>query len=557
LYNQYVADDVQIGDFVFYNFEDRLFQKGLARFIQVDGKFLESQTTAVWGVVTAILSADSNGVIVSRATICTDGLCSFIPQSSEYPQLEIPGTIYLSNTIAGLPTTILRYPYKCLGSIIGIKDSGEVQLFLRAGLHADARIHEHQSYSLGNVPAGDWNPLDPSIITNVNIELPGWLPADHEIFDDATDKPESAAFAYNPKFLESCNYPPQSLEASGLRWQRKSAASDDPVIAAVPSELYKLGNTTIWWKLDKLPYLPWDSTIQYIDGIPQAEAPHPFRQRLWYESMSHGYGLEAASVSSLRAAQGSGLSIRQFPTGGEATTGDLEIDYKLGFEENANVEFDHLGIRRIENSKISYGFNVAGLRISSKRLQMTSYDYLQDGYYCGKLTLTDSTGTIGQELPFEAVHLNGVEEAVERDTVGLAFPNTRVSSLLARISVPFDAAFPTFDMSLVFGILLPQSGSVPNNTFTVQYKRIPNPQASGKTVYNIPTPAFQLFPNMENLTCNFACQASTASYYLVESPKFSVNQGDIVMVRIERVDRSYASRIIFLRKLAKLASPNS
>jgi hypothetical protein len=267
--------------------------------------------------------------------------------------------------------------------------------------------------------------------------------------------------------------------------------------------------------------------------------------------------MEEASVSSLRTTKDSGLTIRQVPTGGEAATGDLLLDYKLALQDNPEVTYNSRVIRSIEDRTINYAHNVSGFRINSKQLQILEAELQPDGFYSGKITLADSSGTVGQELAFEAVHLNGVEEAVERDTVGLAFPHNRPSSMLARISIPFDSSFPTFDASLVFGILIPQPGSIAANMFNLTYKIIPNPtNSAGKTVYNTAKAAFSNYA--ENLTCNFSCSATTASYYLVETPQFRVNQGDVVMVKIERpTANGYANRIIFLRKAAKLAAPNS
>jgi hypothetical protein len=549
LYDQYIADDVQIGDFVFYNFENRVFEKGLAKFVQIGGTFLESPATAVWGVVTII----QNG----KATICTDGLCSFIPQNTGYNNLDMPNAIFLSNFIPGAPTTTIHYPYKCLGTAVGQKDTAEVQLFLRAGLHADARIHDHQSYMLAAAPAGNWDIATPDIITNPKLDLPGWLPANHSIFGGTA--PINAKYGYNPKFLEDCNYPPQAIEAAGLRWQRKSATSDDPVIANVPSELYKFTNKTIWWLFDKAPFLPWDSTLSYANGEPTDTHPHPYRQKIWYENMCYGYGMEESVVASLRAVEGSGLRVRQFPTGGEATTGELEIDYHPNFTADSVIVPQYTAVHDLVDRTIHYTYNVAGLRIDSKQLKIIESDFVSpEGFYSGNLTITDYTGAIGQELAFEAVHLNGVEEAVERDVVGLSFPPNRPgASLLARIPVPLNDSFSAFDMSLIFGILLPQQGSVSAGVFTVGYKVVPNPLSSaGKTLYNAPIAAFPN-PNMEIVPCNFTCKATTASYYLVESNKFRVKQGDIVMVQIERVDKNYDNRIIFLRKSAKLYLPNN
>jgi hypothetical protein len=280
-----------------------------------------------------------------------------------------------------------------------------------------------------------------------------------------------------------------------------------------------------------------------------------YTQRIWLEVINAGHGLTDRVVTSLRAIKDSGLSVRQYPFGGPATAGDLEIGFTPPFTVADATLFSSYAAADLNEWEIQRTAAVSGLRVDSTKLKITHSDQKTDNYHYGRVTLGDPTGAIGRELPFEAIHLNGVEEAVEREAIGLAFPSNHATSLLARVTVPFDDTFTQFGVTLLFGILLPGTGSIRNNAFTLSYRIISNPVTSvGINAYNAPTQAFP-DPQLQSLNCDFTANSPTyaTAYYTTESDKLYVSPGDILLLKIERAaNDGYANRIILLRKSAIL-----
>ena len=64
-----VANDVLPGHFVYFDSVNRVFAKALTKFYVRDGQQLESEASAVWGVVVRVHN--------NEADICTSGLCTF------------------------------------------------------------------------------------------------------------------------------------------------------------------------------------------------------------------------------------------------------------------------------------------------------------------------------------------------------------------------------------------------------------------------------------------------------------------------------------------------
>jgi len=538
LYDVPVAADVVPGDFVYYDGTSRVFAKGLAQSSIRDGKPIESDSSAVWGVVTDVRN--------NEAVLCTNGLCMFRTEMAAYFEYPEPGVRFLSDRFSGEPTIERHWPEKCLGYLVGVKSDGEIQFFIKSSLAIDQRLHRHKTVELTAAPAGTCEKDRPQNIFQVRTDLPGWIPADHTVF--AGKIPTGALYGYNPLVLnKGCMWPLRFAVHAGLRWQRHIAETDDPLLASVPPEFYLIDETTIWWMSDV--YLPWNSRVDYIDGQGITETESAYGTRLWLDWLDSGHGLSDSLVSSLRAAEGSGLKLTQYPLGGPAVQGDLLLDFELSFRQLFEKERTGYAIKKIEKSDMMIGPVVSGLKIDSSRWKIIHSDHCESGYHFGSLVLGDPSGKIGLELPFEAVHLQGVEEAVEREAIGLAFPANRESSFLARIVVPHDTGFDRFDLTLLFGILVTRSGNISSDALTIHYRTISTPAGNNTIAQAFPQAALAQIP------CDFSVQNSQFSqgYYTAESGKIAVKPGDVLYVKIQRTPPdNFGDRIILLRKSAIL-----
>ena len=540
LWQMPISHDVVIGDFVYFDAYAHVFKRGLAKFETHGEQVYESESSLVWGVVVDIRN--------DKADICTNGLCEFRPSSGGvYFVFSTPGIRFLSDTIAGGLSNEAKSPYKCVGFLVGVKPTGEVQFFVRPYLSVDTTRHQHRLYSLVAAPAGDCE-AGVGEIVNADTGLPGWLAAAHPIFEDMA--PSDAVYGYNPVFLQSCGWPIQLPSKAFLRWQRTSRIMVEgvetdvaPLQASVPEGMYKIDAASIWWNSEKI--VPWDSSLSFVAGQALLEPEQEYAQRLWLEVLSVGRAAAEAMVTTLRTGDSSGLYLRQYPYGGQAVSGDLEIGLNLDLNEEVIPEGFGYAVGEIDANVLKKTPIVSKMRINSRVLRAVSEYKDGAGFHYGALTVSDPTGVMGAEVPVEATHLNGVEEILVRDAVGLAFHNERSTSLLTQLSIPYDDLFRTIAISIRLGLLFFLSSNVPTDVLKLSYRIIKNP-LSPNTVSN----AF-LDTEMLPLTCDFSLTNGTTTYgyYFVESDKVEVSPGDIFILKIERKPPDgYGERLILLRK---------
>ena len=552
LWNVPVASGVVPGDFVYFDAGAGVFDKALAKFqmvtVQGQSRYVESETSAVWGLVVATRD--------EYADICIDGLCEFKTQRPEYLLESEPGLRFLSTSVPGASVRLATaLPEKCLGSLVGVKPaSADVQFFVRTNLAASAKIHEHKSVELPSVPAGDIAIAGGRTIDNPQESVAGWLPANHSLF--AGRAPVNAVYGYNPASLTNfLDWPLHFAANAKLRWQRPpgTANTEDPISAGIPQEFYEITNETIWWTTTK--YVPWYDNVSWIEGVASGTTPNAgyvFRVHLDY--IPSGYGVSSNLVTSLRAKAGSGLSLSQYPFAKEASTGDLLLDFNFEFTEEEQKDASDTAIKKIDGYKLSSGPVVSGIKLDSKRLRIIQgSNSRDDGFVTGSVILGDTTGIVGQEIPFEAIHLGGVEEALFQDSVGLAFPSNRPTHLIARIVVPYSEDFLAMDLSFVFGLLLPRPGNISASAITLQTKVI-----EPATANNVATPVLGSSATFLPVPCSFAVtnNLGTSAYYQAESSRISVKPGSILFLKMERTPPDgFTDRILLLRKSAMLRLP--
>ena len=240
-----------------------------------------------------------------------------------------------------------------------------------------------------------------------------------------------------------------------------------------------------------------------------------------------------------------GLPDRLLQSSRELESAETELQDDLGRTPTTQELSDrlHISVKQIERiRRMGHARNSGSLRILHS-------DRNVDGVHSGLLILGDPTGKTGQELPLEAIHLQGVEEAVERESIGLAFPASRHSSLLARVTVPYDESFDQFLLTFFFGILVTRSGNIASDILKLSYRIIESPHENNMIT--------QAFPqnSLQQLACDFQVRNTQYStgYYTAESSPFPVTPGDLVCLKIERTPPdNFSDRIILLRKTAMI-----
>jgi hypothetical protein len=547
LYDLPVSDETRIGDFVYFDPNERIFKPGLAQFLVRNNEWTCAETAYIWGVVTEIR--------LNRADICTKGLCKFKSSATEhycakYQDTMPAGVYYLHTSIPGGVMPAGTKPSVCLGYLLGVHTDGEVQFYLDSSLSPNVRGHEHRSIELEIAPAGTWTPDTPLSLSSINTDLSGWLPAEHSIFEGKA--PVNAVWGYNPKHLPQCGWTPAFANRASLSWQRQYDEYADPLHARVPEEFYWIDRTTIWWMTDKPQYFPWDYHRAYIPNDP-ADVSYGFKPELWLDVIDTDSGMTDSVISSLRAAPESGLTISQYPYGGKASTGDLLLDLLLKWKELTKSDTDGFAVKKIDERNLTLGPVVSGLRFDSSLLALQG-EQDANGFYIGRVTMGDASGLTLAELPFESVHLGNVEEAVEREIIGLAFPSQTASFLTGRIVVPARKIFTQYKLYLLFGILLPRIGNIGAETLTLSYRKLRHPSEHNQVIE-----AFEP-QEMSDVPLNVSASNTVAAggYFITKSEAIDAQPGDIFFIRIKRQGPDgYNDRVILVRKSGLLELPSN
>lgn len=205
-----------------------------------------------------------------------------------------------NSCIAREPTPgsfLLRFHTEPTSVPSALRSNGEVQFFVNMLMGPDAAQHRHRSFELATNPCGTWIGGQPGSMSAVDAELDGWLPASHAVFNGKA--PADAKLGYNPKFLLEGAWPLSFVDKASLSWQRYVSSSDDPLRSMVPSEFYRIDDTTIWWMTNESRYLPWDYLDTYEHGERMAGEPQSYKQRLWLDLLDTAHGRQDRMVSSL------------------------------------------------------------------------------------------------------------------------------------------------------------------------------------------------------------------------------------------------------------------
>lgn len=214
LRNQAISPELSVGKPVYWNATRQRFEAAALNVtLNAAEQFVTSEESRVVGIVKTKHTSTS-------ADILRSGL------------IEIP----LTDVVAGTPTTGVYYLQNSdrltqyAGSVpvpvfevLGQGSSSGQWKVLVSLLHIPSLVsHQHTRWDLPNVPAGLVVPPNRGEryeILSPDSNLPGWLPADHVIFEEKA--PAGAVFGYNLSATELANiWPPAPTASAILEWSR-------------------------------------------------------------------------------------------------------------------------------------------------------------------------------------------------------------------------------------------------------------------------------------------------------------------------------------------------
>lgn len=267
-----IASDVLIGEAVFYNSTTQRYERALAA-VENDsnlGTLVWKESAAVLGIVQAKDSSDIGDIILfGVASVDITGALA----AGETLQA---GYYYLSAAEPGKLTSV-----RPVVPVVVLYADGQGKVYVQPRQRDFLEDHIHFSFEIDWRPAGTVTPPttddEAQVIDNPDENLPGWLPANHSIFNG--NAPADAVYGYNlsqhPELQKV--WPPIPIEAVSLEWHRTDVwavfgeSHSDPNAISMPvgrvgiplgdNGLAKIDKYGIWWLKNTRNAAPWPPTI--------------------------------------------------------------------------------------------------------------------------------------------------------------------------------------------------------------------------------------------------------------------------------------------------------
>jgi len=521
-----VAPSVVPGNAVYFNPATSRYEAALsAATTNVDGVPVTAASAHAWGV---IFTKDASNL----ADILLVGFAALdITAALEPGQTLTAGLYYLSRSTPGALTQV-RPPV----AMPILRSDGAGNVMVNPAWEDPLTEHVHSCIQLRAAPAGThtYSGNGPHVITNPDPFVPGWLPADHQVFNGTA--PSRAVFGYNisaDKQLKSV-WPPVPvnfavLEKDGIQVQ------DGPVGLVI------FDKNGIWWTSNEYGQVPFPDHIHTDPEIisqwsqPSSTMPdnYEYEMQLKLYFTKPTFLTDQTVVTSLQSIDPRVQVI--CADDGQAFYGPLQIALDLIFMLGGNDTpgFNVFKSFNPATQTFATGPVCSGIYTLSSSLKLYSpltetvvIDDVEQNVFRGDIGI-DIFNNTGRELFTELVRLDGVEEEYVNDVMYLGFDPQELQSFRSVIRVPqtLDTARPA--MTLQFRILGLGAGNLPALTLT--YLRVPAALSSPVSPVTLPDVADQ------SLTINTAFTTTAANQYAdIQSASFLVEPGDDVFFTLKR-----------------------
>lgn len=524
-----VEVDAQVGQPVFYNGQTLRYERALSQ-INIDeatGTFTHAPSAQVWGVIVTKHNS-------TKADILLNGVAD-IDLSQSVVGTPATGLYYLSSSVAGRLVQQRPPAGVTVLQVAGAAEGGKYTCYVNTKFHDILESHRHFKFTLACVPAGDYtDSLSGSQeIDSPNDAIEGWLPADHASFGGKA--PAGAVYGYNIKESKLASvWPPQPVEGCYLEWNRGEAF--DRMGMGVPlgeDQLCVIDRNGIWWMSDCYDDAPWPNdyvSVSPVEDDSIAECPRTLSSvmTLWFTKPV--FSNTGTWVSSLRAADGSGLTITCVDNGEAETVGHLLIDFDLALVVASDTTTGHLAIKEINNEgKLLRGPIVESLSVTGSGVEVSSNVTPIDGKNYGNISLNIELDLVSRDLPVESIRLLGAEEEHFEDTFGIGFPAGRDAAIRGLIRVAAGAALPAATtLKLRFWVLGRSSNAVPANIFSVSYRRIATPAVPTA----LPTSTAEV--DLGDYPAANVTMGGANRYFVLDTDSFPIEAGEDVLFTLSR-----------------------
>lgn len=543
------------GQAVFWNAETQQWELALA------GVTVDSTTGA------CMATADSNcqGIVLSKpaAKVAHIVLSGLVPTSSLTNAIDgevLPGRYYLSAAAPGKLVQQRPAVGVYIGTVFGpLNNCDDTTYMLVSPQMRDFQFdHIHYRIALVCRPAGATTPPAEGFahaITDADVALQGWLPADHESFADKA--PPGAAFGYNLAAHPALSrlWPPIPLNAVAVLWDKGVDHVGATEVPLGRDGLVVCDTNGIWWMSDCYGDVPWlttlDTSSSYSVGSESLECPRTETMRLDVVFLRTLFGADRTVVTSLAPDTDSPLYFHNCD-GDDATTGDLKAGINLiaSIEEDVNGSLAFKGV----DNKLQFkrGPIVEGVKSGSANLVITSTlprledpeDESSDTIHQGIVTIDASSLLDERELSPQIVRLGDAVERTFREMPYIGFPKDRTSSVVARINVPQTGLPNNPVVKFRVTLLAFAAGTLP--LLSCGYRIVPRPDGF-TTPSSVPATATAI---------DFESDQDVAVYDVIEieSESFPVNAGDTIGISLSRTSSdSFSGEVGILRMACVLS----
>jgi len=248
-----IEEEARVGTPVYFNGETQRYERALAAMNSdfTSGSLTAAASSEVWGVVAHKHNATLAdllifGVAELNISEVVDGP---VRSGTYYLSGRVPGTLTRQKPPVSVP--VLRY-------------TSSNRVFVNPTFIDFLENHRHYRFNLLCLPAGTTSPPADGgqhVITDPNPACPGWLPANHPVFNGFA--PEGAAFGYNlamhPSLLNS--WPPIPLQHVYLEVITQDSSTGFEGVPLGPDGLCIVDRNGIWWMSDCYQDVPWPWNI--------------------------------------------------------------------------------------------------------------------------------------------------------------------------------------------------------------------------------------------------------------------------------------------------------
>lgn len=578
--SQAVASDVLEGEAVFWNDENKRYERAIAA----------TENDPDTSTLVPAASADSLGLVLVKdnatsATIGLLGMAKFSPtqiNNATGSTAASPGRYYLSATSPGKLVRQRPAVTVAVAYILGPADDCETDswVFILPQMRDFLEDHIHFQFELVARPAGTTVPPIPDdqhVITDADALLPGWLPADHESFNDMA--PSGAKFGYNLAAHTSLSraWPPIPVTAAVLELHKPDALLQFQGGVRVMPEYIQMDINGIWWMSNCYDQVPWPTDLnttpssssmssagsgsESLSSSAGSDCPTETAMRLILSFIKMTFATNRSVVTSLAPGDDEPIEFVNCD-GAPATTGDLIAKLVISAMYAPDEAYGGQVLKSIVDSKLSFGrgYVVEGVIAGSEEVQLSSsrqrglnpalaISDSNPAVHQGLITLDIQLDPTERELSPEIVRLGDAleQDYLENDFIG--FPSGRDSSIRMRFNIPPGGLplVPKFKIrAVVFGRV-----EGPLAEMTMKYRRIARPVDGTPTtiddtwtdiVFDVVTPSDDIDGSGTDLPAGDAIE--------VESASFTIAASDTVIVMLSRdadAEPDYNSDIGVLR----------